>query len=100
MIRFDGGYFCLVKAHCVVLKGRVQDMSFSGVSVLLKEAPSGSLVGSLLELHGITLKVIPVSMVRRRRYTLVRFKVDSIEAGEERWRALHHARWQASRPRT
>ncbi|HET9575630.1 MAG TPA: glycosyltransferase family 2 protein [Nitrospira sp.] len=100
MIRFDGGYFCLVKAHCAVLKGRVQDMSFSGVSVLLKEAPTGSLVGSLLELHGITLKVIPVSMLRRRSYTLVRFKVDSIEAGEERWRALHHARWQASCPRT
>lgn len=96
MIRFDCRSFCLLKAHSAVLKGRVQDMSFSGVSALLQGAPTGSLVGSLLELHGITLKVIPVSMVRRRRFTLVRFKIDSVEAGEERWRALHHARWQAS----
>lgn len=96
MIRFTGGSLCLVKARSAVLKGRVQNMSFSGVSALLKGAPTGSLVGSLLELPGVTLKVVPVSMVRRRRYTLVRFRVDSIEAGEDRWRALHHARWQAS----
>lgn len=96
MIRFAGGTLCHVKAPSAVLKGRIEDMSFSGVSALLKGSPPGSLVGSLLQLPGVTLKVIPVAMIRKRKKTLVRFRVESIESGEERWRAMHQARWQAS----
>ncbi|HSA61299.1 MAG TPA: hypothetical protein VLE03_03595, partial [Nitrospiraceae bacterium] len=56
--------------------------------------PKGSLVGSLLELPHITLKVSPVSMDRRLRKTCVRFRVESIEQGEQRWRDLHNRRWR------
>lgn len=96
MLRFSGGTLCQVKAPSAVLRGRVEDMSFSGVSALLNGSPPGSLVGSLLQLPGVELKVIPVAMVRKHRKTLVRFKVENIESGEERWRSMHHARWQAS----
>jgi hypothetical protein len=35
-------------------------------------------------------------MVRRPGRTCVRFRVESIEKGEERWRTLHYARWRRS----
>ena len=94
MIRFEGRSMCLVKAPSAVLKGRVEDMSFSGISALVKGSPTGSLVGSLVQLPGVTLKVVPVAMIKKRSKTLVRFRVESIESGEDRWRALHRARWQ------
>jgi len=96
MIRVTGGTTCLITATSSVWRGRVEDMSFTGVSALFSGSPQGSLVGSLLELPGVTLKVSPVAMVRKRRKTLVHFKVVSIEAGEERWRNLHYARWRAA----
>jgi hypothetical protein len=71
-------------------------MSFTGVSASFPSTPKGSLAGSLLELPQITLKVSPVSMVRRIRDTCVRFKVEGIERGEQRWRELHDHRWRPS----
>jgi hypothetical protein len=71
-------------------------MSFMGVSALFSGSPQDSLVGSLLELPGVTLKVTPVAMIRKRRKTLVHFQVVSIESGKERWRSLHYAHWPAA----
>jgi cellulose synthase (UDP-forming) len=96
MIRVRGGTMCLITAPSSVWRGRVEDMSFTGVSALFSGSPQDSLVGSLLELPGVTLKVIPVAMIRKRRKTLVHFQVVSIESGEERWRSLHNARWRAA----
>lgn len=96
MIRVTGGTMCLITAPSSVWRGRVEDMSFTGVSALFSGPPQDSLAGSLLELPGVTLKVSPVAMVRKRRKTLMHFQVVSIESGEERWRSLHNARWRAS----
>jgi len=96
MIRVRGGTMCLITAPSSVWRGRVEDMSFTGVSALFSGSPQDSLVGSLLELPGVTLKVSPVAMIRKRRKTLVHFQVVSIESGEERWRSLHNARWRAA----
>lgn len=87
---------CLITAPSSVWRGRVEDMSFTGVSALFSGSPQDSLVGSLLELPGVTLKVSPVAMIRKRRKTLVHFQVVSIESGEEQWRSLHDARWRAA----
>jgi hypothetical protein len=91
MIRVTGGTTCLITAPSSVWRGRVEDMSFAGVSVLFSESPQDLLVGALLELPGITLKVSPVEIVRKRRETLVHFQVVSIESGEVQWRHLHSA---------
>ena len=87
---------CLITAPPSVWRGRVEDMSFTGVSAIFPGSPQDFLVGSLLELPGVTLKVSPVGMVRKRRKTLVHFQVVSIESGEHRWRRLHYARCRAT----
>jgi cellulose synthase (UDP-forming) len=92
MIRLTGGTMCLITAPSSVWRGRVEDMSFTGVSALFSGAPQDSLAGALLELPGVTLKVRPVGMVRKWKKTLVHFRVVSIESGEEQWRRLHYAR--------
>ena len=95
MLRLPGGTPCRLNTPAFLLKGHVEDMSFTGVSALFPSTPKGSLVGSLLELPHITLKVSPVSMVRRLRNTRVRFRVESIERGEQRWREMHSNRWNS-----
>ncbi len=91
MIRLTGGTMCLITAPSSVWRGRVEDMSFTGVSAIFSGSPQDSLAGALLELPGVTLKVSPVGMVRKWKKTLVHFRVVSIESGEEQWRRLHHA---------
>ena len=91
MIRVTGGTMRLITAPSSVWRGRVEDMSFTGISALFSGSPQDSLVGSLLELPGVTLKVSPVAMITKRRKTLVHVQAVSIESGEERWRSLHNA---------
>ncbi len=92
MIRVTGKTMCLITSPSSVCRGRVKDMSFTGVSALFSGAQKDSLAGTLLELPGVTLKVSPVRMVRKWKKTLVHFQVVSIESGEEEWRRLHAAR--------
>jgi len=87
---------CLITASSSVWRGRVEDMSFTGVSALFSGSSQDLLVGTLLELPGVTLKVSPVGMVRKRRNTLVHFQVVRIESGEQRWRRLHSAGGRAA----
>lgn len=94
MLRVPSGILCRLSTPRLLLTGTLEDMSFTGVSVLFPSAPKGSLAGSFLELPQITLKVAPVSIVRRWRHICIRFRVESIEQGEQRWRDLHHARWR------
>jgi len=91
MIRVTGGAMCLITLPSSVWQGRVEDMSFTGVSAIFSGSPQDSLAGALLELPGVTLKVRPVGMVRKWKKTLVHFQVVSIESGEEQWRRLHYA---------
>jgi cellulose synthase (UDP-forming) len=97
MIRVTGGTVCQIKTPSALLRGQVEDMSFTGVSALFTSSIKGSLAGSLLQLPGVTLKVSPVAVIRTGRKMLVRFRVESIESGEDRWRTLHYARWRTCR---
>ena len=94
MLRVPGRTPCRLSTSTARLSGKLEDMSFTGVSALFPSTPKGPLDGSLLALPHITLKVSPVSMVRRLRNTCVRFRVESIEEGEQRWRDLHYNRWK------
>jgi hypothetical protein len=96
MLRLLSGSPCRLSTSAHLLTGRLRDMSFTGVSASFPSTPKGSLAGSLLELPHVTLKVSPVSMVRRIRDTCIRFKVEGIVRGEQRWRELHDHRWKPS----
>lgn len=94
MLRLPGRGWCRLNTHSLLLTGTVTDMSFTGVRALFPCAPTGPLAGSLLELPHVRLKVTPLSIRRGWRRTAVRFRVDSIEQGEQRWRELHESRWR------
>ena len=94
MPRLSSDTPCRLSTSAQPLAGILRDMSFTGVSVAFPSPPKGSLVSSLLELPEITLKVSPVSMIHQPQETCVRFKVDSIEQGEQQWRELHDRQWK------
>ena len=96
MIRVTGGSTCQIAAPSSVWRGRIENMSFTGVSALFSGSPQDSLVGSLLELPRVSLKVSPVGMVRKQGKTLVHFQVVSIESGDEQWRRLHCSRLRSA----
>jgi hypothetical protein len=96
MLRIRSGTPCRLNTSAHLVTGTLRDMSFTGVSASFASTPKGKLAGSLLELPHITLKVSPVSIVRRFRETCVRFRVDSVERGQQRWRELHDHRWKPS----
>jgi cellulose synthase (UDP-forming) len=89
MIRVKGGPQCLVTTPTSVYKGQVGDMSFTGLSAIFSESSQDSLLDSLLELPGVTLKVSPIRTVRTERKMVVHFQVISIESGEDEWHSLH-----------
>ncbi|WP_145976479.1 glycosyltransferase family 2 protein [Nitrospira moscoviensis] len=95
-LRMPAGARCRWRTPEQLLIGRLEDMSFTGVSARFASAPNGALAGSLLELHQMTLKVSPVAIVRRWGHTRVRFRVESIEQGADRWRVWHEARWRST----
>ncbi len=96
MLRVSHETSCRLNTSTSLLSGKLEDMSFTGVSVLFPSVPKGSLVGALLELPRITLKVSPVSVMHRLRTSCVRFRVESIERGEQHWRELHQKHWRQS----
>ena len=96
MLRVSHESVCRLRTPTSFLPGKLEDMSFTGVSALFPSTPNWSFTGALLELPRTTLKVSPVSVVHGLRTTSVRFRVESIERGEEHWRALHEKGWRRS----
>lgn len=87
---------CQVETVHRSFHGTTCDVSYRGLSVQFTPPLQESLVGAILQLHGVTLKVFPVETTDRPDHTFVRFRVDHIEEGEQQWRDLHHASWQHS----
>jgi len=99
MLRMPLATSCRLNTSAALLFGKLEDVSFTGVSVIFSSTPKGSLAGSLLELPRITLKVSPVSVMHRLAQTRVTFKIDSIERGELYWRELHQKQWDIQKER-
>jgi hypothetical protein len=97
MLRLQTHTPCRLNTGDRLITGHLTDMSFTGISTVFRRTPAGSLAGSLLELPQVTLKVSPVAIVRRWTTTVVRFRVDSIESGELRWREWHEREWRHGR---
>lgn len=96
MLRVSHESPCRLSTSTSLLPGKLEDISFTGVSVLFPSTPNGSLTGAALELPHTTLKVSPVSIVHRLRTTCVGFRVEGIERGEQHWRELHQKQWRRS----
>lgn len=88
---------CQLFVPGLILRGTTQDISLSGLSALFpgeKEPPWEMCV---LDVGGVSLKVFPIfSFVRRSGQTLMGFRIEGVERGEQEWHALYGALWQRS----
>lgn len=75
-------------------KGLTQDLSYTGFSVLFSDFCPNQLWGALFQIKFVKLKAMPIGIAHRGPDTLVRFRVDHIQEGEERWRDLHYSYWR------
>ena len=89
-----------IHTACAILQpemthiGLTQDLSYSGLAVLFPNFSPGQLWGAILQVKFVRLKALPVSIEHRGLDALVRFRVDNIEEGKERWRDLHYSYWR------
>jgi hypothetical protein len=75
-------------------KGLTQDLSYTGLSVLFPDFDPGQLWGAILHIKFVKLKALPIDIDYRGSDALVRFHVDHIEEGKERWQDLHYSYWR------
>lgn len=84
---------CRLRTRNALYHGVVKDISYSGLSAVLQVSQQMALKGQL-DLPGVSLEVMPVSIVPMGEKSLVRFHVDSIVRGEAQWRDAHLSSWQ------
>jgi PilZ domain len=72
-------------------KGLTQDLSYAGLSVLFPDFNPGQLWGAILHIRFVKLKALPIGIDHRGADALVRFRVDHIEEGKQRWQDLHYS---------
>ncbi|HXV68363.1 MAG TPA: PilZ domain-containing protein [Nitrospira sp.] len=75
-------------------RGLTQDVSYTGLSAWFSDLSLDRLWGAVLQVKFVKLKVMPIGITHRGSDTLVRFRVEHIYEGEERWRDVHHTYWQ------
>lgn len=85
---------CTILGEEPLCKGMTHDLSYTGFSVLFPDFSPSRLWGALIEIKFVTLKALPIGIVHRGPATLVRFRVEHIQEGEERWRDLHYSYWR------
>lgn len=71
--------------------GATQDLSVVGVSALFPVRLQPSHEPALLQVGDIRIKVIPISAIYHSGKTLLRFRVDGIDHGEQQWLELHRS---------
>lgn len=72
-----------------VYSGRTKNISFSGLAVLVDEDFSYVSGRGLILTRGSVLKAVLIGSTRYGNRTLLHFRIDSIEKGEERWQQLN-----------
>lgn len=89
-----------IHTTCVILNGELNrkgvtlDLSYTGFSALFSEFSPDHLWGSLVQIKFVKLKAIPVGITHRGTDTVVRFQVEHLQEGTERWRDLHYSYWR------
>lgn len=85
---------CTILGEGRSLRGLTQDLSYTGLSALFRDFEPSQLWGAVLQVKFVTVKALPIGIEHRGADTLVRFRVDQIQEGEERWRDLHYSYWR------
>lgn len=85
---------CAILGPETTHKGLTQDLSYAGLSVLFPDFNPGQLWGAILHIKFVKLKALPIGIEHRGADALVRFRVDHIEEGKERWQDLHYSCWR------
>lgn len=75
-------------------RGLTQDLSYAGLSVLFPNFHPGQLWGAILHTKFVKLNALTIGIEHRGADALVRFRVDHIEEGNERWQDLHYSYWR------
>jgi hypothetical protein len=74
--------------------GLTRDVSYMGFSVQFSDFAPDYLGSALFCIKFVKLKATPIGLTDQGTYTVVRFRVDSIQEGESRWRDMHYSCWQ------
>ena len=85
---------CFVFTKHSIRKGVTRDLSFTGFSVLFSDFSPECLWNALFQIKFVKLKARPIGVSHQGPSTVVRFRVESIHEGENRWRDLHYSFWQ------
>ncbi len=85
---------CTILGDEPFCKGLAHDLSYTGFSVLFPDFNPGRLWGAMFQIKFVKLKALPIGIEHRGPATLVRFRVEHIQEGEERWRDLHYSYWR------
>ena len=80
---------CQLEFEGAVLQATTWDISFAGVSVVLPGKHEMRPETCVLSIEDVKLTVTPIESVVRRKETLVRFRIETIENGEPTWQAWH-----------
>ena len=80
---------CDFEFHGRSYSGWTKDIAFSGLAVVIDEDFTHVSGQGQIFLHEITLKVALIGVVRDEHRTIVQFRVDSVDKGEEKWDALN-----------
>ena len=89
---------CTVETTQGSVKGMVVNASYNGLAALFASPPRKSLNGAILDVQGIKLRVVPVHISVQLSQTLIRFRIDRIDDGKQRWHDLHTSHWQRDNP--
>lgn len=84
---------CTVDTPGQMRRGTTRNISYTGLAASFASPLDESLVGAILDVQGIKLKVVPVQTAARPDQTLVRFRIEQIEAGEHQWREFLASHW-------
>jgi hypothetical protein len=85
---------CTIFTNDMIRTGVTQDLSYTGFSVRFSDFSPDCLWGALFYIKFVKLKARPIGIAHQGRYTVVRFRVESIQEGENRWLDLHYSYWQ------
>lgn len=85
---------CFVFTKNTIIQGVTRDLSFTGFSVQFSDFSPECLWNALFQIKFVKLKARPIGILHQGTSTVVRFQVESIHEGENRWRDLHYSFWQ------
>jgi hypothetical protein len=85
---------CTILTAQPARKGLTHDLSYTGFSALFSDFSPDYLWGALFQIKFVKLKAMPIGIAHLGPHTLVRFRVEHIQEGEERWRDLHYSYWR------